>query len=57
MEEAIKREEKVGCGGFEMSYSVIKNTKGRYDILEKDSGVTISLDCVNEGEIRGFVES
>ena len=36
-----------------MSYSVTKNTKGRYDILEKYSGNTIELDYVSKSEIRG----
>lgn len=35
-----------------MSYTVTKNENGRYDVLEKDSGVTIRLDCVDESEIR-----
>jgi len=54
MEKIIKWKEKVGYGGVEMSYSVIKNTKGLYDIIEKDSGVTIRLDYIDESKIRGI---
>ena len=35
-----------------MSYSVVKNEKSRYDIMEKNSGSLIKIDNLEEKEIR-----